>query len=510
MNWVHVQYLLCQQDNCNEFHNSVHLLVGSDVFLRIICARTQVRRRAGEKVVMKLSRTTRYLIVICLLLFSVNIIFGFILMRQSDSAMRTLIENRMLDISNTAAAMLDGDSLGEIEAKDKDTPEYQSILKTLSYCQENSDIEYIYCIRDLGDGEFVFTVDPSDNPGEFGEPVVSTEALYRASLGTPSVDKEPYEDEWGRFYSSYTPVFNSDHRIAGIVAVDFSAEWYEKQIAKQFRTTLLFSAFSIFFACVIIFLSAASFNRRFRQMLNEMNDISGGIETLVREVSSGMGGGVSADSRLSSESSSDTADKGTEDNGALGARKRTASKDGITELSNRIRSLEDQLGRRISFVRSQAFIDGLTGLGNRSAYEEHVGMLENAIKERTARFSIAIFDLNGLKELNDRYGHEKGDQAIQKAASVLKQVYGDGKVYRIGGDEFIAVLENPVSDGASRFKDIDRLLSEGGGEVSLAKGAAEFDSVYDAGYRVVFNRADYAMYNDKRDYYLTHADRRRR
>ncbi len=61
----------------------------------------------------------------------------------------------------------------------------------------------------------------------------STDALYQASLGKPSVDKVPYEDSWGRFYSAYSPVFDSNGKVAGIVAVDFSADWYDKQIRTQ-------------------------------------------------------------------------------------------------------------------------------------------------------------------------------------------------------------------------------------------------------------------------------------
>ena len=77
---------------------------------------------------------------------------------------------------------------------------------------------------DDGNGNFSFSVDPApDDPGEFGAPVVYTEALYKASLGIPSVDEVAYTDAWGRFYSAYSPVFNSNGKVAGIVATDFSA-----------------------------------------------------------------------------------------------------------------------------------------------------------------------------------------------------------------------------------------------------------------------------------------------
>lgn len=435
--------------------------------------------------IKKISSTTLLLILICLFLLLVTVSLGIVLTRQSDAALRTMIENRMLDVSNTAAAMLDGDALEVLEAGDVDTPEYRSVLWTLSKYQENIDLEYIYCIRDMGDGNFVFTIDPSDDPGEFGEPVATTDALLKASRGTPAVDKEPYEDRWGRFYSAYTPVFNSEHKITGIVAVDFSAEWYEQQIEDQFRATFVISGISLSLAAVMIVLITTRFKKRFREMLDEMNAVSGDIETLVREISPGAKAEPEA------------------------AAVETHSADGFTELGNRIRSLEDQLSKKIALVRSRAYVDGLTGLGNRNAYEEHVKQIEDGIREGTAIFSIALFDMNWLKEINDMQGHEKGDEAILKVTSALKQAFSDAKIYRIGGDEFIAILGKAHPDFESRLRLVDNLLS-GKDEVSVAKGYAEFEPGSDLGYRAVFNRADNSMYNDKKEYYLTHTDRRRR
>ena len=148
------------------------------------------------------SRRTRNTIigVVILLLLTVNLSLGFLLTRQASEAMITLIQNRMLDISNTAAAMIDGDDLASLTADDKDSEAYQSVLSTLTYFQDNIDLKYIYCVKDMGNKQFVFSADPTvDDPGEFGTPVVYTDALYQASLGTPAVDNVPYEDAWGRF-----------------------------------------------------------------------------------------------------------------------------------------------------------------------------------------------------------------------------------------------------------------------------------------------------------------------
>ena len=64
--------------------------------------------------------------------------------------MKTLINNRMLDISKSAADMINGDVLERLQKEDKGTPEYQQINDFLAVFQRNIDLKYIYCIRDLG------------------------------------------------------------------------------------------------------------------------------------------------------------------------------------------------------------------------------------------------------------------------------------------------------------------------------------------------------------------------
>ena len=154
------------------------------------------------------------------------------------------------------------------------------------------------------------------------------------------------------------------------------------------RTTLIISGVSLLVAGIIAFLIVARYRKQFRLMLSEMNSVSQGIETLVHEVSPGIEAKPQEGTVL------------------------THAKDSITELGDRLRSLEGQLGEHISYVRSQAYVDGLTGLGNRSAYEDHVKQLDDDIRDGKAAFAIAVFDLNGLKEINDRLGHEQGDKAI--------------------------------------------------------------------------------------------------
>ena len=429
----------------------------------------------------RLNPAARSLILICAFLLAMNILLSSVLIRNSQHAIREQIESRMLDVANTAAAMLDGDVLRTLRAEDANTPEFRAVHNTLSCFEQNIELAYIYCVREMDDGSFGFIIDPDpESPGAFGEIVPYTKALHNAGLGTPDVDKKPYVDQWGRFYSAYSPVFDSDGGVAGIVTVDFTADWFDKQLSNQMKVTVGISCISIAAASLIIILIVSRYKKRFDRLFQGVNLVSEGIETLVRE--------ISPDTDIEEHPEEMTADS-----------------DEIDTLNSRIISLQEKLSRQIQWVRSRAYIDGLTGLENRAAYEEQVDRLEDEICGGTADFAIAVFDVNGLKEVNDKYGHKKGDEIIRFAALALQNVFRDGKIYRIGGDEFLVLLENSY---AGLLPELASLRGDQR-DFSISAGSAVYNHETDKDYHTVFNRADTAMYNDKREYYLMHGDRRR-
>lgn len=233
-----------------------------------------------------LSRETLMLTALVLgILLAANALLGIVLTGQSRTAMKTMLQTRMLDVSNTAASMLDGDKLKALKAEDKGKPDYQKINDTLTYFQNSIELEYIYCIQPIGDKKFVFSVDPTvEDPGDFGAPIVYTDALYNASLGTPSVDEEAYSDAWGRFYSAYSPVFGSDGKVAGIVAVDFSAQWYEDEIAKQTRTIYICMAISTVLCIFLVLAATSSLRRKLESMTSNLNHLAQDLDEITFEM----------------------------------------------------------------------------------------------------------------------------------------------------------------------------------------------------------------------------------
>ncbi len=432
----------------------------------------------------KLNRAAKYTIFICIGLTIFNIIFGYVLSVVAMRAMRTQINERMMDISNTAAAMLNGDELARITADDYGSPEYENVMKTLTYFQDNIEFEYIYCIIRVSEREFVFGVDPTiEDPGEFGSPIVYTDALYEASKGKASVDDSPYEDEWGAFYSAYSPVLDSKGNLAGIVAVDFGADWYQNKVKQLLYIIVAFLSFAFVCSTMLAITITSQYNNLFVTLISKMNDLSNGIQTLINEVETQSDGG-SDDFMFPSDTD---IDKG--------------ATDVLDLLSEKILIMQMKLTRHIEIIRSHAYIDGLTGLNNRTSYMEYLQILEKRITDDPDTvFSVVVMDINQLKMINDDFGHDQGDRLIIETSNRIRDVFGGNRVYRIGGDEFVAILdETDPSDKIEKVR---------GDNISI--GYAVYDPAIDHNYSDVFHRADNEMYADKRAFYKTHEDRRRR
>lgn len=79
-------------------------------------------------------------------------------------------------------------------------------------------------------------------------------------------------------------------------------------------------------------------------------------------------------------------------------------------------------------------IDSLTGLLNRNCFEQTI---ENLDKNEYRNVACVYIDANGLHNINNRFGHEAGDNMLKAIAQALQSKFGSDKTYRIGGDEFV-------------------------------------------------------------------------
>ncbi|MBR3971062.1 MAG: carbohydrate binding domain-containing protein [Ruminococcus sp.] len=146
-----------------------------------------------------------------------------------------------------------------------------------------------------------------------------------------------------------------------------------------------------------------------------------------------------------------------------------------------------------------ACIDSMTGAYNRNTYEEDIAELEKNI-ERCKKIYLTACDVNFLKYINDNYGHDSGDKAIIRCAFVLRRVVGKkGRVYRVGGDEFMCITDNDFTD-AMTVEFAREALDYKGYPFSAAVGTAHYDPKIDLGgadIKALVARSDKAMYEHK-------------
>ena len=193
------------------------------------------------------------------------------------------------------------------------------------------------------------------------------------------------------------------------------------------------------------------------------------------------------------------------------------SDDEIGRLADSIRKMASELREYISYIHTQAYTDAMTGVGNKAVYLDIVKVLDRKIIEGLADFAVIVFDVNGLKRVNDSFGHEIGDLLISDAANVLKTVFGEESIYRIGGDEFIVIKEKTDEEEVKNlFDKFHETISEFNksprkynNELSISSGLT-FYLKGDENYKTVFQRADGEMYMEKQRFYQGRNDRRSR
>ena len=154
--------------------------------------------------------------------------------------------------------------------------------------------------------------------------------------------------------------------------------------------------------------------------------------------------------------------------------------------------------------KTQAYQDALTKVKNKAAYDIMAESLDRDAANNLAEYSIVMIDLNRLKLINDQYGHERGNEYIIGSCRIICKVFKHSPVFRIGGDEFAAILQgDDYHQRVELNNELKKRFGESSGNEMMEPwkrySASVGMSTYENGDTVetVFKRADQAMYEDK-------------
>ena len=174
---------------------------------------------------------------------------------------------------------------------------------------------------------------------------------------------------------------------------------------------------------------------------------------------------------------------------------------GMSDIDAYVRR-KKKFNAELARANMKANIDALTNVKNKHAYIDAEEELNEQIRNGTAKFGIAVFDVNGLKRINDTLGHQKGDEYLKEACSIICTIFKHSPVFRVGGDEFAAILKghdyefsgdlsDEIMEHNKRNMNTDR--------ATVACGIAKYEN--DTYVSDVFRRADKVMYDEKSEFH---------
>ena len=174
--------------------------------------------------------------------------------------------------------------------------------------------------------------------------------------------------------------------------------------------------------------------------------------------------------------------------------------------------LKTRLTERVIEEKKNAGIDVLTGFPNRRTYTEDMEhLLDKPVPDDMVYIAV---DMNGLKQVNDNFGHDAGDQVIIGAAECLERCFEEGRRYRVGGDEFAVIIPAAPEDLEKRLLEFDKCMKlwtqRHGLSLSASCGSVRFSEFPGSSVIELAKTADERMYEAKARYYQENGKDRRR
>lgn len=336
------------------------------------------------------------------------------------------------EVLSLASDDINIDAIPEYLSGEYDAAEYAGTQKKLdSFAQYFTEIRYLYAYQVKDDGAaatVIFDADThrGEEPDRLGDSYVLEEEVvrhideFRNGLPVrPIMDKT----EWGYLLTCAQPLIDSEGVCRGYLLVDFDLTDARAENL-QFIVSLFLTVFSIMF--VIFYLGMSVVARRITRPIEKMYlCLSSFKYTSDKDRKENIERLKSLDIHTNAEIQSlyDALVAATED-------------------SYRYMQEYQATAQELSVANVKAYSDALTGLYNKNAYEDKLKGIQEQVDARAPlELAIMMVDVNNLKYVNDTFGHERGDEYINGCCGAIEALCTHSSVYRIGGDEFVVILE---------------------------------------------------------------------
>ena len=376
--------------------------------------------------------------------------------------------------------------------------------KMRTYVNNMEDVEYLYAIvwnEDTNpDGATydMYLIDADDVPlymiGYWEEREEEFDGVDYKTTIPPTIS----HGDWGWLCSGYEPLYDENGKIICHVGVDIEIS----EMMQERYSDLGYMVISALVVMVIAVVFAVIFVRK--NVVNPLKEITADIKRF--SPSAGKDYVEAGVTNICIKSDDEIGDiykaiKRMQERQVDYINDITAFKQVKEEAEVVIKEKDQQIGE----IRKEAYRDALTGIGSKAAYVRKENELNEAICKGYSSFAVVMMDANGLKYINDNYGHVQGDAYLKGCSHIICEEFKHSPVFRIGGDEFVAILSG--EDYQKRDERVEALRkvfdtaykneeAQPWERYSASVGMAEFTSE-DKTVDDVFKRADKLMYENK-------------
>ncbi len=444
-----------------------------------------------------------FIVFLCLVL-------SILTYRTYTSSLYHSYEERMTDIINYVESHIDKDDLSQCVATGVESEKYYELVSFMDGIMEDFDIHYLYILMpvDVDGTPVMMNIISADTAyGREFEPdgytlnmlipddyELKDILLYKEAMESDDIVFFKNVSIWGYDYTALKNLYDSNGKLFAALCVDINV--YELQRAIQTYTIINVVLIVVLGLLFIVF---------FLIWLNR--NITEPITRLEKSV-------VSFAERSHQQKDPDKLDyddpkihthNEVESLSNAVAQMSTDMRDYVKNILDAEGEVED-MKTKVSHMDTLAYQDALTHVKNKAWYDKTKLRVDDDIVNGKARFGIVMADLNNLKKINDTYGHEHGNEYITGACHQICVTYQHSPVFRIGGDEFVVLLENSDYDANDELlTKIKELFDENYSDTSkkpwerysAAVGMAVFDPEKDISMDDVFKRADSLMYKNK-------------
>lgn len=440
-----------------------------------------------------------FIVLLCVLLSAAN-------MRIYRNYVYDDYREYIRDMLNLAMSQIDGEDLKNCIETGEESEKYKETLAYMDNMLDNiPDIHYLYAVKPLNTNDTGSVMSVLSAERYYDRHIDTEGNLYLGWISEDEYDAETaaklmeimqgddivyFEEvtEWGTDYTGAMPIKDNSGAGIAVLAVDVDISFIDGMIRQYALINIgIIALAGLIFIGLFLIWSRRNITKPIKSLEESavgFVDRSHGqrdIDALEFDAPK-----LEHDNEI--KALSDAVSKMTED---------------MRDYVKDIISAENEAAS----MKMLATRDALTGVRNKTAYDDEIKIIEDRIKSGDTKYGLAIVDLNFLKRINDTYGHDKGDLAIIKLCHMVCNTFKHSSVFRIGGDEFAVILQSSDYDNYSSlinsFNEETARMSkdeslEPWEKITAAVGSAFYDESRDDGIDSMFKRADKEMYECKK------------